>query len=100
MIFSTSALGMGQTTTLAKLVSNVRVFVGGLVSQPADVQSGQIAHRKGTHREAEIENDPVDLLGHRVLQKQIVGLPHSGGENPIAHEPTTHPHDNRNFSNS
>ena len=34
-----------------------------------------------------------------LLQNQILGLPGTCGKNPIAHESTTHSHDDRNFLN-
>src|SRR5262249_55061084 len=56
---------------------------------PADVESGQIAHREWAHGQAEVGQHLVDLLGRRAFEQQTLRLLSALMEHPIADEAVT-----------
>ena len=73
-----------------RLLAVVRVLGRtALAAGPADVEPGEIPHREGPHRIAEIDHHLVDLLGQRALLQHDHGLdrkrrPAAIGEEPVA----------------
>src|SRR5262249_41571077 len=57
-----------------------------LADAPADVEPGQVPHGERPHREAEVGQHRVDLLGRRALQDELLGLVPTLVEHPVADE--------------
>src|SRR5579859_7275331 len=70
----------------------------GVLLHPADVEAGQIAHRKRAHGEAEVVEHPVDVPGHGAFHDQLLGLTLSLGEHPVANEAWAHAGQDRDLA--
>src|SRR6185503_298786 len=77
---------LAETAELADAIGDRRLHALALADAPAHVQAGEVAHRERTHREAEIGEDLVPLVGQRALQDELLGLAPALVEHAIAHE--------------
>ena len=75
---------------LVQLVRDVGVASLGLAAVladlVADVDAGEVADRERPHREAELVDDAVDLLGQRALLDEEARLSRVGVERPVGRE--------------
>src|SRR6185437_9733310 len=59
---------------------------------PADVETGEVAHREGAHRETEIIEHAVDVPRHRAFEHQLVRLALALRQHAVADEAGAHAH--------
>ena len=63
--------------------------------RPADVEAGEIAHREGAHRQAEVDEHAVDVPGRRAFEDELHRLALALSQHAVADEamatPTTTP---------
>src|SRR5436190_1349422 len=73
---------------------------GGLSTGPANVQTGKIRDREGSHRKAESLESSIDLMRVGAILHCKLGLLAIGGENPVADKTFTDAAYHRYFSES
>ena len=70
----------------------------GFFLDPADVETGQIAHGEGTHGEAEIIEHTVDVPGHGAFEHQFLRLALALAEDAVTDETGADPHQGRDLA--
>src|SRR5882724_358032 len=77
---------LAEAAQLADAIRHRRLHALALADAPAHVEAGEVAHREGAHREAEVGEDLVHLVGQGALEDQLLGLAPALVQHAVAHE--------------
>src|SRR6185437_12097465 len=74
-IFVVALAGLlAEAAGLAQRIRDFALDAAVFPRAPADIEAGEIAHRKRTHRHAELGHDGIDLLRQRAFEQELFRL--------------------------
>src|SRR5262249_12057834 len=71
---------------LAQRIGDLGARAARAANAPADIESGEIAHRERPHRETELDDRRIDLVRQRALEQQPLGFDRAPRQHAVADE--------------
>ena len=80
---------LAEMPGLAQRVLDLGMLAAALADQPADIEPGQVHHRKRPHRQPEFDERGFDLLRQCPFEQQPFGLDRAARQHPVADKSVT-----------
>ncbi len=88
---------LAEAAGFAQGVGDFRLDAAVFARAPADIETGEIAHRERPHRHAELGHDGVDLLRQRALKQQLFSLLAALRQHAVADKAVAYPDHRRHL---